>query len=732
MEEKPKGAPTRSKGLLQSEGLYKYILETSVYPREPEPLKELRAVTACHPRTIEVGVFTGYSLLLTALTIPDDGKIVAIDMNRDTYEMGLPIIKRAGVEHKINFVESEALPVLDKLLEDHDNEGSFDYAFVDADKTNYLNYHERLLKLVKVGGLVVYDNTLWAGSVVMPEEHVAERLRADRHCIIELNNSLATDPRIQISHAPLGISSEKDKAIAEKKFYLHPSPMSTPRGGSEPQLLSLWTAMEDKPKGVHSPSKGLLQSEELYKPVPLVLSTWCSISLRQVCTPESQSLSRRSGLLLLATRGQMMALLLKLVNAKRTIEVGVFTGYSLLLTALTIPDDGKIVAIDMNRDTYEMGLPIIKKAGVEHKINFVESEALPVLDKLLEDHDNEGSFDYAFVDADKTNYLNYHGRLLKLVKVGGLVVYDNTLWAGSVVMPEEHVAERLRADRHCIIELNNSLATDPRIQISHAPLVSSLRSWNHDPSLQNHRQIDCWTAMEDKPKGVHSPSKGLLQSEELYKYILETSVYPREPEPLKELRAVTACHPRALMGTAPDAGQMMALLLKLVNAKRTIEVGVFTGYSLLLTALTIPDDGKIVAIDMNRDTYEMGLPIIKRAGVEHKINFDESEALPVLDKLLEDYDNEGSFDYAFVDADKTNYLNYHERILKLVKVGGLVVYDNTLWAGSVVMPEEHVAERMRGSRHCIIELNNSLAADPRIQISHAPLGDGITICRRIY
>ncbi|KAK2996306.1 hypothetical protein RJ639_025651 [Escallonia herrerae] len=218
----------------------------------------------------------------------------------------------------------------------------------------------------------------------------------------------------------------------------------------------------------------------------------------------------------------------------------------------------------------------------------------------------------------------------------------------------------------------------------------------------------------------------------LVQYILETSVYPREPEPLKELRTLTACHPRAIMGTAPDAGQMTAMLLKLVNAKRTIEVGVFTGYSLLLTALTIPDDGKIVAIGMNRDTYEMGLPIIKKAGVEHKINFVNSKALPVLDKLLEDHDNEGSFDYAFVDADKTNYLNYHERLLKLVKVGGLVVYDNTLWAGSVVMPEEHVAERMRADRHCIIELNNSLAADPRIQISHAPLGDGITICRRIY
>ncbi|KAK3027095.1 hypothetical protein RJ639_042389 [Escallonia herrerae] len=744
MEDKPKGVPSPSKGLLQSEELYEYILETSVYPREPEPLKELRALTACHPRaimgtapdagqmmalllklvnakrTIEVGVFTGYSLLLTALTIPDDGKIVAIDMNRDTYEIGLPIIKKAGVEHKINFVESEALPVLDKLVEDHDNEGSFDYAFVDADKINYLNYHQRLLKLVKVGGLVVYDNTLWGGSVAMPEEHVTEQTRAVRHFTVGLNKSLAADPRIQISHAPLGdvdVETSNHAPFTGEERYLWAVEIRWCFFSLSLSLsLSLLCKSSYQTVGLQRKTNQRehpVEAKGYYR-----VKSCISISLRQVCTLESQSLSRISGLLLLATRGdcsfplpfkednrpffpisgaimgtapdagQMMAVLLKLVNAKGTIEVGVFTGYSLLLTALTIPDDGK--------------------------------------------HDNEGSFDHVFVDADKINYLNYHERLLKLVKVGGLVVYDSTLWTGSVVLPEEHVAERMRADRHCVIELNNSLAADPRIQISQAPLGDG----DGDVIPENPKRIlvDFQTYQSRVARtiarliGIAIPTCAF----NLVQYILETSVYPREPEPLKELRAVTACHPRAIMGTAPDAGQMMALLLKLVNAKRTIEVGVFTGYSLLLTALTIPDDGKIVAIDMNRDTYEIGLPIIKKAGVEHKINFVESEALPVLDKLLEDHDNERSFDYAFVDADKINYLNYHERLLKLVKVGGLVVYDNTLSAGSVVMPEEHVAEWMRAVRHCIIELNNSLAADPRIQISHAPLGDGITICRRIY
>ncbi|XP_038695789.1 probable caffeoyl-CoA O-methyltransferase At4g26220 isoform X2 [Tripterygium wilfordii] len=191
----------------------------------------------------------------------------------------------------------------------------------------------------------------------------------------------------------------------------------------------------------------------------------------------------------------------------------------------------------------------------------------------------------------------------------------------------------------------------------------------------------------DSKNSTGAFKKGLLQSEELYKYILETSVYPREPEPLKELRELTATHPRALMATAADAGQLMTMLLKLVNAKRTIELGVFTGYSLLLTALTIPDDGK--------------------------------------------KGNEGSFDFAFVDADKVNFSNYHGRLMKLLRVGGIVVYDNTLWAGSVVMSEESTPERKRPGRQAIVELNKLLAGDPRIEISHAPLGDGITICRRI-
>ncbi|KAK1418586.1 hypothetical protein QVD17_27731 [Tagetes erecta] len=227
-------------------------------------------------------------------------------------------------------------------------------------------------------------------------------------------------------------------------------------------------------------------------------------------------------------------------------------------------------------------------------------------------------------------------------------------------------------------------------------------------------------------------NKGLLQTDELYKYILETNVYPHEPEPLKEIRALTASHRLFFMGTSPDAGQMLEMLLKLTGAKKTLELGVYTGYSLLLTALTIPEDGKIVAIDMNREYYEVGRPVIENAGVEHKINFIESEAIPALDKLLEDPDNKGSFDFVFVDADKINYLNYHEKVMKLVKVNGIIVYDNTLWYGSVAKSEDSVPEVLKQGRNFLLKFNKAVATDRRVKISTVPLGDGITICRRVY
>ncbi|KAH9655983.1 Caffeoyl-CoA O-methyltransferase 1 [Citrus sinensis] len=195
--------------------------------------------------------------------------------------------------------------------------------------------------------------------------------------------------------------------------------------------------------------------------------------------------------------------------------------------------------------------------------------------------------------------------------------------------------------------------------------------------------------------------KSLLQSDALYQYILETSVYPREAESMKELRELTAKHPWNVMTTSADEGQFLNMLLKLVNAKNTMEIGVYTGYSLLATALALPDDGKILAMDINRENYELGLPVIQKAGVAHKIDFREGPALPVLDLLIQD-------------------------------VGGVIGYDNTLWNGSVVAPPDAPLRKyVRYYRDFVLELNKALAADPRIEICMLPVGDGVTICRRI-
>ncbi|KAJ3677579.1 hypothetical protein LUZ60_003303 [Juncus effusus] len=148
--------------------------------------------------------------------------------------------------------------------------------------------------------------------------------------------------------------------------------------------------------------------------------------------------------------------------------------------------------------------------------------------------------------------------------------------------------------------------------------------------------------------------KSLLKSHSLYKYILDTTVYPRENPYMRELRLATHQHPLTLMISLPDEAQFLNLLLKILNAKNTLEIGVFTGYSLLATALALPDDGKIIAIDVNREFYEVGRPIIEKAGMAGKIDFRESPALPILDQLVSEEKNIGKFDFAFIDADKAN------------------------------------------------------------------------------
>ncbi|CAN1307451.1 Caffeoyl-CoA O-methyltransferase 3 [Linum perenne] len=184
---------------------------------------------------------------------------------------------------------------------------------------------------------------------------------------------------------------------------------------------------------------------------------------------------------------------------------------------------------------------------------------------------------------------------------------------------------------------------------------------------------------------------------------------------MKELREVTAGSDfyRNIMTTSADEGQFLNMLLKLINAKNTMEIG-------------------ILAMDINRENYEIGLPIIEKAGVAHKIEFREGPALPALDLMVEDKSNHGTYDFIFVDADKDNYINYHKRLIDLVKVGGVIGYDNTLWNGSVVAPPDAPLRKyVRYYRDFVLELNKALAADPRIEICMLPVGDGITLCRRI-
>lgn len=199
-------------------------------------------------------------------------------------------------------------------------------------------------------------------------------------------------------------------------------------------------------------------------------------------------------------------------------------------------------------------------------------------------------------------------------------------------------------------------------------------------------------------------------------YLREVSL--RDHPLLARLRAETAAHPRAIMQITPEQGQFMQLLLRLTGARRTIEIGVFTGYSALITALALPADGQVVACDISDEWTSLGRPYWQEAGVAHKIDLRLAPALETLNTLT------GPFDFAFIDADKINYDAYYERCLQLVRPGGLILIDNTLWHGDVINPAKQDADTL-----AIRALNRKLQADRRIDLSLLPLGDGLTVCR---
>ncbi len=208
-------------------------------------------------------------------------------------------------------------------------------------------------------------------------------------------------------------------------------------------------------------------------------------------------------------------------------------------------------------------------------------------------------------------------------------------------------------------------------------------------------------------------------SPELLNYLRSVSL--REPTELQRLRESSASHPQSNMQIAPEQGQFMALLLQLMGAKKALEVGVFMGYSGLAIALALPQDGTLVACENNEEYGAIALQHWQHAGVAHKIQLRLAPALETLDQLLQDGQG-GSFDFAFIDADKRHYEAYVERSLQLLRPGGLMAIDNTLWSGRVADPDV----QDNRTQH-IRSLNQKLYASDRIHLSVVPIGDGLTL-----
>jgi caffeoyl-CoA O-methyltransferase len=207
----------------------------------------------------------------------------------------------------------------------------------------------------------------------------------------------------------------------------------------------------------------------------------------------------------------------------------------------------------------------------------------------------------------------------------------------------------------------------------------------------------------------------------LYRYLIDHSL--REHPEQKALRDATAAHPHAGMQIAPEQGQFMALLVKLLGARHAIEIGVFTGYSALTVALALPADGRLLACDISDEYTRVGQPFWQRAGVAHKIELRLAPARETLDARLA-AGEAGQYDFAFIDADKTRYDDYYERCLQLLRAGGLVAIDNTLWSGKVA----HAAAD--ADTLALQRLNAKLRDDDRVDLSLLPIGDGLTLVRK--
>jgi predicted O-methyltransferase YrrM len=218
-------------------------------------------------------------------------------------------------------------------------------------------------------------------------------------------------------------------------------------------------------------------------------------------------------------------------------------------------------------------------------------------------------------------------------------------------------------------------------------------------------------------------SRTISLNDEIHQYMLGVSL--REPVALHALREETAQLEAHGMQLSPEQGQFMALLVKLINAKRALEVGVFTGYSSTVVALALPEDGQLIACDVSEEWTSMARRAWEATGVAHKIDLRIAPALDTLAALVNDPAQLNSFDFAFIDADKGNYGQYYEYALQLLRPGGLIAIDNVLWGGRLVDPSvnDESAEAIR-------QLNAKLHKDERVDLSLVPIGDGVTLARK--
>ncbi len=213
----------------------------------------------------------------------------------------------------------------------------------------------------------------------------------------------------------------------------------------------------------------------------------------------------------------------------------------------------------------------------------------------------------------------------------------------------------------------------------------------------------------------------LALTPDLYRYLREQSL--REGDLLRALREETAQHPKHSMQIAPEEGQFLAFLVRLVGARRCLEIGVFTGYSSLAVALALPPDGKLTALDVNQEYTDVARRYWRAAGVEERIDLRLGKARDLLAGLVQS--QAGSYDWAFIDADKVNYRHYYEASLTLLRPGGLIAIDNVLWGGAVADPADETEDT-----RAIRELNASILRDPRVDLTLVPIGDGVTLVRK--